>query len=303
MKMKILDRLVMRLFGVLAVICGLMLFLVPFGVLGTMEYRFPWVKWLFWGGGLLTALIGSYILLVPHRYRYSKKDFILRRTENGDMHISVRAMETQVQKCVDLHKEIRMHAMRIVNTREGVNVEMKVSLASNISIPLSIESLQKQVKQYLLASTGVEIRQVRIEVVSTQGEVEDTPYRFDHQQAARIEESEASANEEKKMPVHRRIFGLSEPVSPKAEKESEPEAVGVQQPLPMENAEEEQARMPEEPETETTMEETLEAENLIETDLEDETERVPEEMEETVESEETEQENGEEQKSMPEVGL
>ncbi len=301
MKMKILDRLVMRLFGVLAVICGLMLFLVPFQVLGTMEYRFPWVRWLFWGGGLLTALIGLYILLVPHRYRYSKKDFILRRTENGDMHISIRAMETQVQKCVDLHKEIRMHAMRIVNTREGVNVEMKVSLASNISIPLSIESLQKQVKQYLLASTGVEIRQVRIEVISTQGEVDDTPYRFDDQQAARNVESEAPAEEEKKVPVHRRIFGLGDRVQLNAEKETEAEAVAEQQPLPVENTEME--RMSDAAETDAGADEAFEAENLNETDAADEAERVSDAAEETAEAEETDEENGEVPEVLPEVEL
>lgn len=301
MKMKILDRLVMRLFGVLAVICGLMLFLVPFGVLGTMEYRFPWVRWLFWGGGLLTALIGLYILLVPHRYRYSKKDFILRRTENGDMHISIRAMETQVQKCVDLHKEIRMHAMRIVNTREGVNVEMKVSLASNISIPLSIESLQKQVKQYLLASTGVEIRQVRIEVISTQGEVDDTPYRFDDQQAAKHVETEAPAEEEKKVPVHRRIFGLSDPAKSKAEKETEPETVPEQQPLPAENTETE--RMPDASETDVGVNEALEAENLNETDVSEEAERVPDGTEETAEAEQTNEDDGEAPEILPEVEL
>ena len=201
MKMKIIDRLVMRLAGVLAVLSGALLFLVPLGVLGKTEFRFDWLKWVFYGAGALTVLIGLYVLFVPRRYRYSRKDFILHHSEQGDMRISIKAMETQVSKCADRHKEIRVHAMRIVNARDGVRVDMKVSLASNVSIPLSVESLQKQVKQYLLASTGVEIKEVRIIVVGTEGEMSGGPYSFENREEA----AEQKTAEEKK-PVHCRIF-------------------------------------------------------------------------------------------------
>lgn len=207
MKMKVFDRLVMRFFGILAIITGAMLFLVPVGVFGKMEFRYPWIKWAFFGGGALTALIGLYDLFIPRRYRYNRKDFIIRHTENGDMQISIKAMEGLVEKCVNLHDEIKMTGMRVNNRREGVSVDMRVSLASNISIPLAVESLQKQVKQYLLASTGVEIRQVRVVVSNTQGEVQETPYQVD----SRTEEpEEAEQTAEEKKPLHRRIFEQAE---------------------------------------------------------------------------------------------
>lgn len=175
--------------------------------------------------GLVSVAFGAYLILLPRRYAMQRRDYVVQRTDSGELRIAVKAIENLVEKCVDLHEEIQLSSMSIVNTREGVVVELNISLANNISIPLAVASLQKQIKQYLVASSGIEVREVRVIVENTK----DEPLLV-----SEIEEEEE--NEPEKAPMHQRLFCQAEqptlvPEQPK------PEALNdaANEPLPDEN--------------------------------------------------------------------
>ena len=187
--------------------------------------------------GLACAGFGGYLITLPRRYAMQRKDYVVQRTDSGELRIAVKAIENLVAKCVDLHEEIQLISMSITNTREGVVVELNISLANNISIPLAVASLQKQIKQYLVASSGIEVREVRVVVENTK----DEPLLV-----AEIEEEEE--NEQEKAPMHQRLFCQAEqpaivPEPPKAEGEPAQEAgdaaVEVRQPAQTEEMEHE----------------------------------------------------------------
>ena len=149
--------------------------------------------------GALCAAYGGYSLTLPRRYAMQRRDYVVQRTDSGELRIAVKAIENLVKKCIDLHEEVKLISMVILNAREGVVVELNISLANNISIPLAVASLQKQIKQYLVASSGIEVREVRVIVENTK----DEPLLV-----AEIEEEEE--NEPEKAPMHQRLFCQAE---------------------------------------------------------------------------------------------
>ena len=164
--------------------------------------------------GLSCVAFSVYLIVLPGHYAMQRRDYVVQRTDTGELRIAVKAIENLVEKCVDLHEEIQLVSMSILNAREGVVVELNISLANNISIPLAVASLQKQIKQYLVASSGIEVREVRVIVESTK----DEPLLV-----AEIEEEEE--NEPEKAPIHQRLFCQAEqqtivPEPPKLEEEA-----------------------------------------------------------------------------------
>ena len=214
MKIKIRDRLIMFFGAVLTILSGAMLFIAGLQLQGMIADMALWARVVCIVCGLLLMAFGGYLFVFPRRLNAYRKDFVVQKTDTGELRIAVKAIENLVQKCIDLHDEIQVQDMKILNGREGVVVDLHVSLANNISIPMAIASLQKQIKQYLVASSGIEVREVRVIVESTK----DEPLLV-----AEIEEEEE--NEPEKAPMHQRLFCQAEqqtivPEPPKMEEEA-----------------------------------------------------------------------------------
>lgn len=191
MKMKLWDRLSLCFGAVLTLASAVLLFLQALKDNNNLLYIVI---------AVLLAIFGVYVALLFRRCFVRRNEFVIQRTENGELRIAVKAIENQVQKCIDLHEEIQVNTLNILTTREGVVVDLVVTLANNISIPLAVASLQKQIKQYLVASSGIEVKEVRVSVESTQNaDLSDAP----------AMEAEQPAKEEK-APMHQRLFGRPE---------------------------------------------------------------------------------------------
>ncbi len=208
MKIKIWDRLILLLGSLLAIASGVLLFVQGLQIKSALHMAFA----------VLTAAFGGYLIVFLRRCSAKRQDFVIQRTDNGELRIAVKAIENQVQKCVDLHEEIQSSTMKIVSGREGVVVDLAVTLDNNISIPLAVASLQKQIKQYLVASSGIEVKEVRVSVESTQ---DSSPAGTPEPEAE--QPCEKAAAKEKKAPLHQRLFGREdEPaIVPEPPKEEE----------------------------------------------------------------------------------
>ena len=208
MKNKLLDRLILYCGTALTICGGVALFIQGIQLQTALT---PIL-------GLLLAAFGGYLIICIRQNSARHQDFVIQRTDSGELRIAVKAVENQVQKCIDLHEEIQVNSMKILNSREGVVVELTVTLANNISIPLAVASLQKQIKQYLIASSGIEVKEVRVSVESTQDSAEGEAPEAEEEQPA-----EKPAAKEKKAPLHQRLFGRpDEPaIVPEPPKEEE----------------------------------------------------------------------------------
>ena len=240
-----------------AAVCDGVVFHVE-SVFGCVPADAKWVDLCVLAAGVVLVLFALYALSVPGKLRYRRRSFVVQTTESGDLRIAIKAIEGLVKRCVDMHEEISLSSMRILSGKTGVVVELRISLHGNISIPLAVASLQKQIKQYLLASSGIEAKHVSVTVDTTKMDAvkKCAPYAVTEEADA-----ESEAKKEKK-PLHQRLFAQkNEPEKVKAE-DAKPAEVKVEE-KPEEKTEEEaapaQPEVPAEPAEEMPAEEAAEA--------------------------------------------
>ena len=163
MKIRILDRILVALAGLLVLAGSAALAAQLFfgkdviGYAGRLLADESWRIWLI----LLLAvlvLLGVYCLLVLFRHRGRKEKFVMQKTENGELSISLKAMESMVQKCLDPHKELDVQSVRLENQKGGLLIRIRGTVAGGVSIPLTVDALQQQIKQYVTACSGVDTR-------------------------------------------------------------------------------------------------------------------------------------------------
>ena len=164
MKMTVWDRILSAISGALITAAGLCLLDIG---LGTSLLGAPWVNTfsVWWQRAvvivvaLLLIALGVHGIVLLFRRRH-EKGFIIQHSEYGDMSISMNALESMVQKCVASHQELKVNATRIQHAREGIIVDIRITLLGGVNIPLTVNALQK----YITSCSGVDVHKVRVMV-------------------------------------------------------------------------------------------------------------------------------------------
>ena len=179
MKIRILDRILVALAGLLMLAaCAALAAQLFFGqdVIGQITKVLTDEKYRLW---LIIALavlvlIGLYCVLMLFRHRGRRDKFVMQKTENGELSISLKAMESMVQKCLDPHKELTVQSVRLENQKGGLLIRIRGTVAGGVSIPLTVDALQQQIKQYVTACSGVEVKNVKVRIESSGPEAKDS---------------------------------------------------------------------------------------------------------------------------------
>ena len=220
MKMKLLDRLILRfgavltlLTGGIAVAAGILLYGHDLGEGVVMK----WLPLALIISGAVAVVISVLNILVARRYAARRRAFITQPNEMGELRIAVSAIENLILKCVETHKEVKVQEMSVSNHRGAIDVDLRVGMNSNVSIPHAVEQLQSQIKRYLAASSGIEVRNITVSVDKAPASVSALP----QEPLAQVE---PQAEEKEKIPMHQRIFGR-DPEKSEAEQVVEAEMV------------------------------------------------------------------------------
>ncbi|MBQ8201383.1 MAG: alkaline shock response membrane anchor protein AmaP [Clostridia bacterium] len=147
------------------VLSGLLGSRSPLAVLGTLVIALA----------LLALGAGCLCMLLPHR-KSDKRGFVMQKTENGPIGISIRAIEGLVQSCVQQHEAIAQADVSIAESRDGIVILLNIDQAAGVNIPLSVGALQKQIRQYVTACTGVDVQEVRVMVENNAPALAASPY-------------------------------------------------------------------------------------------------------------------------------
>ena len=180
MRFRICDRMLAALAGLLIILLGLLVGIAGAGLLPVVDLSIVYGPFTIWqrviiiAAGLLLCLLGLHGLWMLFRRR-SDKGFIVQRTDLGDMNIAMSALSSMVNKCVDQHQEISVKKIRIHKVRDGVIVDLKILLANGINIPLTVNVLQKQIKQYITSCSGVDVREVRVQIDTSEMVIAEKP--------------------------------------------------------------------------------------------------------------------------------
>ena len=124
----------------------------------------------------LLVVLGVYCVLILFRHRSRHDKFVMQKTENGELSISLKAMESMVQKCLDPHKELNVQSVRLENQKGGLLIRIRGTVAGGVSIPLTVDALQQQIKQYVTACSGVEVKDIRVQIESSGPEATESLY-------------------------------------------------------------------------------------------------------------------------------
>jgi len=168
MKRSLIDRLLSGLAGLVLFTLGMGLFVFGVGIFPIrLNYEFFQGPFTFWQHALMVCLSLLSVLLglfgLAKMFRSNKeKGFILQRTEYGDLNISMNAMENMVKKCVDMNDELKVTQTKITHTRDGVVVSIRILLENGVNIPMIVNALQKQTKQYITSCSGIDVKEVRV---------------------------------------------------------------------------------------------------------------------------------------------
>ena len=181
MKIRILDRILVALAGLLMVAGGAALAAELFFGKNVSGRVAQWladdnVRVYVIIAGILIIAIGVYCILLLFRHRGKNGKYIMQRTENGELAISLNALGSMVQKCLDQHQEVSAQAVELENDKGCLVVRIRGTLAGGISIPLTIETLQQQIKQYVTACSGVEVKDILVEIESSGPDAKDAPF-------------------------------------------------------------------------------------------------------------------------------
>lgn len=214
MKIRIWDRLVALLSALLMVV--LMVVIVAEGFLG--DSVLVYIQRVLVSGGpraMVAKIVGLAVLMVlavslmsVALRKRARRSNVTQETDNGELSISVKAIEGLVQKCVETHGELELSALKLESQREGLVIDLRIALGSSVSIPLVVDALQKQVVQYITACTGLEVKSVRVHVDTAQANVGKSP--FDLPDMLNHAAEKPTEKPEEKTPVHQRLFQAEE---------------------------------------------------------------------------------------------
>lgn len=245
MKMTVWDRILSAISGVLIILAALWLLgLVLVAQPTWLEEAWMSAPLTWWQravmivGALALMALGLHDILLLFR-RGREKGFIIQHSEYGDMSISMKALESMVQKCVASHQELTVNLTRIQHAREGIIVDIRITLLGGVNIPLTVNALQKQIKQYITSCSGVDVHKVRV-MVETDGHA---AFETDAQPASGAPDSPAPPADSVDEPIFRHVedaasYAVSAGETPESSLE---EAVEQEPGTPAENPEEDES--------------------------------------------------------------
>lgn len=125
---------------------------------------------------LLLCFFGTCCLLAVFPRKEDQRDFVMQKGENGTIGVSVRSIEGLVQTCVKQHPAIASAEISIAERRDGIVILMHIQAETGVNIPLAVGAMQKQIKQYVTACTGLDVQEVRVMVENTDARTVPSPY-------------------------------------------------------------------------------------------------------------------------------
>lgn len=173
--MNLFDRLVLTIYTFCLAIFSILLILFPFeqiAILSTNNISgyLNEIK-----GNYGFSIIGLAFLLVSIRFlisgvkgnnKKSKDAYLVKHTDFGELKISTQTIEGLVQSVANRFTGIK-NVRTIVSVLEGnINVTMKGEVTPEINIPETSLELQNKVKAHIEECTGVEVSEVKVEIVN-----------------------------------------------------------------------------------------------------------------------------------------
>lgn len=163
--MKIIDRVIMSIYTLLLTFLGCGIVLLAFNL-------FP-VSWLWTGitaiaGQWETGLAGLVFILISFRLFLAsiriQRDCgaIIHHMDQGDVHISLGAVENLVEKTARHTHGVRSAKVTVKNLGETLKVSVHAVVSPESHVPTVGSEMQKRINEYMKNTVGVELADIEI---------------------------------------------------------------------------------------------------------------------------------------------
>lgn len=125
-----------------------------------------------WAVGLIgTAFFAVSLRLILFAFkRQGGGQPVVHETALGDVRISLDAVENLVRKVARGIKGVREIKASVSHGKDGLHASLQATISPEVSIPEVSEEIQTAVRQYVKRVVGVEMAEVRLEVVNIANE-------------------------------------------------------------------------------------------------------------------------------------
>jgi uncharacterized alkaline shock family protein YloU len=171
---RVVDKLLLFLYSLLITVVSIVLVCVGFEWVSEslatdvlkMVYASSAIK-------LTVIIVAAVVFLISLRFLFislsrsrQHSHSIDQRTEFGDVRISLETMENLALKSTSKQKSIKDTRVRVNATDVGMDIELRVVVDGEVSIPQLTEEVQKSVKQYIEDITGIPVVNVSVFVAN-----------------------------------------------------------------------------------------------------------------------------------------
>lgn len=106
------------------------------------------------------------IYLIQKRYHYKTLSLsVTQKTSFGEIKISLSSLNDLSLKVLRKMEEIKESKPLITAVKTGgVNIDLNLTVKQDVNIPELSEKVQKKLKDYLLETSGIEVKEIKINI-------------------------------------------------------------------------------------------------------------------------------------------
>ncbi|MBU2700938.1 putative alkaline shock family protein YloU [Sporomusaceae bacterium BoRhaA] len=171
--MKIIDLVILSIYTFLLTFLGLGVVLLAFNLL-PLEWVWTSITYLVgqWEVGLiglLFMLISLRLFLASLRFR-KNHETIITHTDQGDIHITVTAIENFVEKTARYTRGVRAVKVNVQKKGNVLKVIVKAVVSPESHVPTVGSEMQKRIAEMMKNTVGVELSDIEILVENISNE-------------------------------------------------------------------------------------------------------------------------------------
>jgi len=174
MKMKVSTRFIFSIYLFVVIAVCLFLLAAIFGLLpmvnltliaSTMSGADVWLRMLYVVGFIIMTVV-SFCLLFFGIRKEKVKTTVISSSDSGNISISIVALEDLAKKFIKQTAAVKVEAIKVLQTGEKVELNVKISIQPEVSIPQITQEMQTGLIQYIEAFSGIKVSKVKITVAT-----------------------------------------------------------------------------------------------------------------------------------------
>lgn len=175
--MKVGERLVSLLSGIILGVVGIVFFLIAVGRADIILERLMDLsgKERLWALAVaLVTLIFTVILWAMTFQRRREEQTLIHQTPFGEIRIAVSAVENLALKSARRIKGVKDAYVRVRADSTGLDVFIEITVLPDLSIPQVSDEIRVKVDEYIYETVGVRVNSVKVLVTKVSGEASKT---------------------------------------------------------------------------------------------------------------------------------